>query len=136
MLNLASTKTKRNLHLISAAKEATGMILLGFHIMLFDTDTELNFFDGNDLLILTGFLLAFCLFKAILAVIHDLAHGWIGLGGDLYKIKPFFIGDLLSVASRLNSQLGPVGINKSNLSISNFFVELKFLCADGKTPPK
>ena len=135
MLNLAATEAKRNLHFVSATEKAAGVILLRLQIVLFNPNTQLNLFDGNDLLILTGFLFPFGLFKAILAVVHDLTNGRIGLGRDLDQIQSAIVRDLLRVAGGMDPQLRTVGINETNLWVSNFFVQLKFLCADGKTPP-
>lgn len=135
MLNLTAAETQGNLYLISATEETARVVLLGLKIVLLNANTELNFLDGNDLLILPCVLFPFCLLKAVLAVIHNLTDGGICLGRNLYKIQSLVIRDLLCIAGGLNPQLCAVGINQANLSVSDLFVELKLFCADGKTPP-
>jgi len=112
------------------------VILLGFQIVLFDPDAELNFLDGDDFLILTGFLFPLGLLETELTVVHNLADGGNCLRRNLHKIKAAVVSNLLCVTCGLNPQLRSVGINESYLCIANFFVQLKFFCADGKTPPK
>lgn len=135
MLDFTAAEAKRDLYLVAARKKTAGVILLGFHIVFFDADTELNLFDRDDLLILPRFLFPLGLLEAVLAVIHNLADGRICLRRDLNQVKTFVVSNLLRVTGRLDAELGTVGIDQANLGISDLFVELKFLCADGKTPP-
>ena len=132
MLNFTAAETERDLNLVAAGQKPLCMILLGFHVMLLDADAELHFLDGYDALILAGFLFTLCLLEAELAVVHDLTHGGNRLGRDLNQIKTLFISDLLCVTSGLNTQLRTVGIDYSNLFISDLVVDLKFLVVADK----
>lgn len=56
---------------------------LGVKIAHVDTGGHAHFLDLDDMLVLSGFLFALALFKAELAVVHELAHRRLGLRRDL-----------------------------------------------------
>ena len=88
------------------------------------------------LLIFLCFLFPFGLLETELAVIHKLAHGGIGIGGDLYQVKLSLLGDCQSFLGGLDTELLAVVAYKAYLGVADLFVDLMTLSANYKTPPK
>ena len=77
--------------------------------------------------------------EPVLAVVHDLADGRVGRGGDLDQIHLLFAGHGQRLAGGHDTQLFAGGADHSDLFVANALIEFKlflFLAANRKTPPK
>ena len=109
MTHLTAAEADRNLDLITVRKELQGVLQFGVKVVSVDIQRELDLLDLDGMLVLSRLFLALRLLKAILAVVHDLAHGRRRLRSDLHEIEIFFISDVLGVGSRHNAELCAVG---------------------------
>ena len=90
----------------------------------------------NDVLVFPGFLFSFRHFKAILAVVHDLADGRFRIGRDLDKIEVAAFGDLQRLGAGHDAELLAVVSDETDLLVADRIVDLQFFDSDGQTPPK
>ena len=83
----------------------------------------------------TGALFTLGLLEPILAVIHDLAHGGDGIGGDLDQIQIMFLSHAQGLLRRHNAQLLTGFRNQTDFLIPDLFIGLMTCVSDGKAPP-
>src|SRR6185437_1522578 len=74
--HLAAAQAQAGLHLVAFGEEAHGLVFLGLVVLLVHGDGELDFLDGDDLLLFAGGALALFLLVEEAAVILDAADGW------------------------------------------------------------
>lgn len=89
------------------------MALFGLVVAGVDLGTELHLLDLDTLLVLAGGLLLDGLLVLVLAVIHHLADGRIGIGGDLNEVEVLVVCDALSVANTKKTELGAVDADQT-----------------------
>jgi hypothetical protein len=94
MGHLTATETQARLDLVALSEEADSLVLLGLVVVLVDSYAELDFFNCDDFLLLTGGSLALFLFVEIAAVVLNAAHRWDGVGRDLDEVKAALPGNL------------------------------------------
>ena len=87
MAYLSAAEADGSLDLISALQELDTRLGLDLHIVCVNSRRKPDFFNLDNFLVLTLFLIALYLFEAILPVIHYFAYGRIHLRGDLHKVK-------------------------------------------------
>ena len=113
--HFAATVTQCDLHLVAVFQEFVH--IAHFHIVIIAVriGTELNFFDFNDLLLLTG--LSFFLLSLVfeLTKIHDLADRRICVGRNLYQIKASICRHNHSAFRRHNARILAVRPDKADL---------------------
>ena len=115
MAHLAPAELHDHSDLVARGKELLSLVHLGLVIMRVDAAGELDLLKLYRLLLLLGFLLSLLLFKAELAVVHDLAHGGRGLGGDHDQIQFFLVRDLESLLGAHDPQGFSVGSDDPDL---------------------
>lgn len=108
MSHLTSSKTDGNLDLIAVRQELLRVLELGVKVMSIDIQGELNLLDLDGMLIFSRLFFTLRLFKAILAVVHDLADRRLCLGSDLDEVEILFVRDMLGVGSRHDAELSAV----------------------------
>ena len=106
-----------------------------FKVIRVDIEREPDLLDLDDLLIFSGFFLFFGFLKSVLAVVHDLADGRFGGGGDLDKVKILALRYLERLRGGHDAKLLAVVGNNSYLLITDLLIDLLFFAADVKAPP-
>ena len=138
--HLAAAELHDNTDLIARGQKLLGLIELRLVVVRVDTTGKLNLLDLNDLLLLLGFLLSLLLLEAELTVVHDLAHGGCGLGGDHDQIQLFLIRELEGFLGAHDSEgLSVCGDDPDLLEVDLLVQEcLGFFSIRGDryTPPK
>ena len=87
MGHLAAPEAKRRLHFVTLAEEAHSLVLLSLVVVLVHRDGELDFLNGDDLLLLARRSLALVLLIEKLAVVLNAADGRNGVGRNLNQIE-------------------------------------------------
>ena len=86
------------------------------------------------MLILAGFLLLLALLKAELSVVHELADGGDGVGGNLHQVQVGFAGLGHGLGQGHNPKLLPLGGDQAHFLVVNFLVDLMSRVSyDGRT---
>ena len=122
-------------------EEADGLVLLGLVVVLVHGDGELDFLDGDDLLLLAGGALALFLLVEIAAVVLDAADGRDGGGRNFDQVEAAFAGNLQRLKGRQDAELFAVFVDHADFACANSVVDAnKGLCrtfveCDG-APPK
>ena len=139
--HLAAAEAEAGLHLITLMKEADRLVLLGLVVVLVNRDGELDFLDGDDLLLLAGGALALFLLVEIATVILDPADGGHGIGGDFHQVKAALTGDFQSLEWRQDAELFAVFVDYADFARADTVIDTNkglggsFIESDG-TPPK
>ncbi len=117
---------------------------LGVEVALSDFWPELHLFDGDMAGLLARLLGLLRLFVPELAVVHDAAHGRIGLWRNFDQIEIQFASQRESVGCGTNSYLASIGSDEANLARTNALVVAGFigwrsydllLLSNGTCPP-
>ena len=103
--------------------------------MHIDLRRKADLFDFHNALIFLGFLLFFSLLKAELAIVHDLADGGIGLGGDVHQVESLFFGGIQRLLKGHDPQLLALAVDQPDFLFPDFLVDLMFHDANVKAPP-
>ena len=132
MTHFASAKTDGDLDLSAGLDELDSVVELGIEIMRIAIQRMPGVLDLDGMLTFSGFLLSLCLFKAIFAIVHDLADRRLCLRGNLNQIKVLLLCDIQGVPCRHDSQLLTVRADDPYLFVTNFLVDLSvvFFLAD------
>ena len=136
MGHLSAAEADRDLDAVAVAEELLGIFQLGVEIVLADAGRHPNLLHLNDVLILARFLLALGLLEAILAVVHDLAHGRVGARGDLHEIEILLLSDLQRFLGRHDAELRTVLADDADLLIADVVIDLVVYGCDRNTPPE
>jgi hypothetical protein len=124
MRHLTTTKLELDAHLVTFGKKVFGMRDLDQVVMRVDADAEFHFLHLAALLVLVSFLLVLLLIVLVLAVVDDLAHGWIGIGSDLDKIESAVFGHAYGLSSRNDAKLViPVIIDDTHLRRTDALID-------------
>src|ERR1700733_5892734 len=140
MGHLAAAKTQAGLHLIPFGTEAYPLVLLGLVVVLVHRDRELDFLDGDDLLLFAGGAFALFLLIEKAAVVLNAADRWNGSGRHFHQIEPALASDLQRLKRRQNSQLFAVFVDDANFACPDAIVDADkrlgrtFIECDGAPP--
>ena len=91
--HLAAAEAQTRLYLVAVGEEAQGLILLGLVVVFIHGNRELDFFNGDDLLLFARRALALFLFVEIAAVVLNAADRRDGGGRNLDQVQAAFAGD-------------------------------------------
>ena len=91
--HLAAAEAQARLHLVALGQEADRLVLLGLVVVLVHGDRELDFLEGDDLLLLARGALALFLLVEKAAVVLDAADGRNGVGRNFNQIEAALAGD-------------------------------------------
>jgi hypothetical protein len=124
--NLTTAKPHGHFYLVFLSKKFSNFTYFEVEIVFFGFWSKFDFSGFDNRLFLFGFLLL--LFQLIpkFIKIHNPAYWRIGFVGNLDEIEPLFYGDLNSFFSAYNATLGAIGINESNLTVIDIFVDFYF----------
>ena len=114
--HLPATKTQGRLHFVSVVEKADGLILFGLVVMLVHGDRELDFLNGDDLLLFARSPFALIFFVQIFAVILNAANRGHGVGRDLYQVEAAFAGNFESFKGWENAELFSIFVNDANFT--------------------
>ena len=123
--HFATVEAKVHFHFVAIKQEATGMSQLHVEIVLIRTWTKLNFFDRDDLLVLTGSMLFLFELVLILAVIRDFTSWRFCRRRDLDEIKPFGFSHSQSFHWRENSQHRAVFVDHAHFRCTDLAIYAK-----------
>ena len=138
--HLAAAEAKAGLDLVAIVEEADGLIFLGLVVVVVDGDGELDFLDGDDLLLFAGGAVALFLLVEVAAVILDAADGRDRGGRNLNQIEPAFTSDFQGLKGRQDAELFAVFVDDADFACANAVVDAdKGLCrtfveCDGAPP--
>jgi hypothetical protein len=90
--HLAPTELKLDAHFVTFSEEVFRVDDLDQVVMRINADAELELLQLATLLVLVSLLLMLFLDILVLTVIHDFAHGRLGIGSDLDEVKPALLG--------------------------------------------
>ena len=114
--HLPATETQGGLHFISFMEKADGLIFLGLVVVLVNGDRELDFLNGDDLLLFARSPFALIFFVQIFAVILNAANRRHGVGRDLYQVEAAFAGNFESFKGWKNAELFSIFVNDANFT--------------------
>ena len=127
--HLPAAESQARFHLVSALQELDRLVLFGLVVVLIHRDRELDFLDGDDLLLLAGGALALFLLVEIAAIVLDAADRRNCSRRNLYQIKPSLAGDPQSFKRRKDPKLFTVFVDDPNFAGANTVVDAnKGLC--------
>lgn len=132
--NLAPPENKREFYLVSMFKKIARMLDLEFKIMIRNLRTHLDFLDVNDMTILLRVFRPFRNLVPVLPVIHDAAHGWLGIRRNLNKIEPRLLGMAESDIYGNNTVLSTLVIYQSDRRNPDLLVDSYMLVVDRNVP--
>ncbi len=138
MGHLAPAEPDGYLELVAGLYKLGRLADLGVEVVRVDVQRKPDLLDVDDLLILLGFLVFLLLFKAELAVVHQLAHRRGRLRCDLDQVQLLLLRHAQRVAGGHDAQLAAVSADQSDLSVANAFIQLQVFFAvrsDWDTPP-
>lgn len=136
MGHFASAEPNGNLDLVAGLQKFNRMIQFCVKIIGIDVQRQAHLFDVDDLLILFRFLITLGLFKTEFTIVHNAANRRFRLGSNFDKVKIFFHGDALGLLAGNNPQLAAVSVDHPDLFVPNLLIDLQFLVANSKAPPK
>ena len=125
MRHFATTKTHGDLHLVAVFKKLEHIAHLYAVIMFVRIRAKLDFLDLDDLLLFARFGFTFLLFVFVLAEIHDLAHGRLGIGRNLDKVEPSFIGHFHGTLRRHNADVFAVRPDQADFIGADLVVDAR-----------
>jgi hypothetical protein len=114
--HLATTETQGRLHLVAFMEKADGLIFLGLVVVLVHGDRELDFLDGDNLLLFARSPFALIFFVQILAVILNAADRRHGVRRDLYQVEAALAGNFESFKGWENAELFSIFVNDANFT--------------------
>jgi hypothetical protein len=116
MGHLTAAKTQGRLDLVAVVQEANSLIFLGLVVMLVDSDRQLDFLNGDDLLLLARSPFALVFFVEVFAVILNAANRRYGVGRDLNQVESAFAGNFESFKGWENAELLSIFVNDANFT--------------------
>lgn len=123
-----------DLHPVAVGQKALGVADLDIEIIDVDSRGHTHFFDLDDPLVFLCLLVPLGLLEAILAVIHELADGGDGVGGNLHQVQVGFAGLGHGLGQGHNPKLLPLGGDQAHFLVVNFLVDLMSRVSyDGRT---
>jgi hypothetical protein len=114
--HLPAAEPQGRLHFISLVEKANRLVFLGLVVVLVDGDRELNFLDGDDLLLFARSPFALIFFVQIFAVVLNAADRRHGVGRDLYQVEAAFAGNFESFKGWENAELFSIFVNDANFT--------------------
>jgi len=96
--------------------------------VLVDLGSELHLLDDDVRGLLSRLLAPLLLLVLVPAVVHDPAHGWIGVRRDLDEIELFLSGDRERLRQRLDPELLAPGPDEQDLACANPVVDPGVVC--------
>ena len=119
---LAATELKRQTHLVAFTEELADLTQLVLQITDVSTWMELDFLHLRGLLGLTLLLGLDGFLVAEFSVVHDLAHGRLGVWSDLHQIEPLAFSHALCLISRHNAEHLTICVKNAHRRYANLVV--------------
>jgi hypothetical protein len=123
--HLPAAEHHRHFDLIPIAQELARVPGLEVEIMVVDSGAVLHFLELNDVLLFLGRAGGLGFLELELPVVHDLDHGWAGVGGDLYEIKLRVVCQPLGLVGGEDAQL-LVPADDADLGDTDLLVDAQF----------
>jgi hypothetical protein len=138
--HLTAAETKARFYLVSLGEESDSLVLLGLVIVLVDGYRELNFLEGDDLLLFARCAFALFLLVEITAIILNSANRWDGSGRNLNQVEAPLTRDAERLKGLKDSKLLAIFVDDADFARANSIVDANeglcrtFIECDG-TPP-
>ena len=120
--HLTTFETERRFDLVAVPEETNSLIFFGLVVVLVYGDGELDFLDGDDLLLFARGAFALVLLVEIFAVVLDFADGRNGIGRNFYEVEGTFASHLESFEGRHDAKLFAVLVDNTDFACANAFV--------------
>ncbi|MPM83190.1 hypothetical protein SDC9_130253 [bioreactor metagenome] len=99
--------------------------------MQIDGGAESNLLKLDYFLIFALLFFTLALFEFVLAIIHDLAHGRCGIGGDLHQVQACLVRHVHSHIQRNDALLVPFRIDQAHFLVADLLVDEQIILSDG-----
>ena len=130
--HLPAAEADSDLAPVALRQKLLGVAQFHVEVVYIDAGRHPDLLNLHHPLVLAGFLRALGLLEPVLAVVHELAHGGDGIGGDLDQIQAPLLsqaqGLLGGHAAQLFAGLG----DQQDLFIADLFIGLMTCVSDGK----
>jgi hypothetical protein len=123
--HLAATEAQSDLHLVATFKKLEDVPHFHIVVIRVRVRAELDLFDLDDLLLLTGFALTLLLFLFELAKIHDLTDRRIGVGRNLDQVEPSFVGHFHGTRRGHNADVFSVRTDQADFVRADLVVDAR-----------
>jgi hypothetical protein len=114
-LLFTATELDHGLDLVTLREELQCVLLLGLVVMGVDLQTEADLLEDRVGLVLAGFASLDRRLVLVLAEIHQLAHGGLGVRGHLDQIEVGFLGQAQGILNTDDPDLFTVGTDHPHL---------------------
>jgi hypothetical protein len=133
--HFAATETNSNLDTVAVGKELLGIAQFGVEVTDVNAGGHADFLDFDNVLILLRFFLTLGLLELELAVVHELANGRDGVGGDLDQVQTDLVGAVLRLGSGHDAKLLTGVADQSNFAVADLFIDLMTCGGYTEAPP-
>jgi hypothetical protein len=111
------------------------MASLELVVVLLDPRAKLDLFDLDGVLLLPRFPCGTSLLVLELPVVHELDHGWPGIGCNLNQVQPHLFGPFPSLFDADDADLLAILGNQAYGADPDLVVDSDLLFFDGSEPP-
>lgn len=134
MCHFTAAEADGDLDPVALAKEFDG--IAHFHIEIVDINAgrHADFLDFHHMLVFAGLFFPLGLLKAIFSIVHQLADGRDGIGGDLDQIQALLVSHVQRFLGGHDAQLFPFSRNQPDLLVTDVFIDLMTCVTDKKAP--
>ena len=133
MGHLPAAESDRDLDAVAVGDELLRVFELRIEIPDVDARRHPNLFDLHHVLVFSGLFFPLALLEPELAVVHQLAHGGIGLRRNLDQVQALLIGDLQGLRRRHDAELLALGTDQANLLVSDLLVQFMHYFTNGRS---
>jgi hypothetical protein len=116
---LAAAEQDHCFDLVTGLQEAFGALALRLVVVLVDLETKTHLFEDRVRLVAPGLFRLLRRLVLVLAEVHDLRDGWLGVGSNLNQIQVGLAGQTKSVFDTDYTDLFAVRANKTDLRNSD-----------------
>ena len=132
MGHFTSPKADGYFDAVAVGKEFLRVFQFGVKIAHVDAGGHADFFDFDDPLVFPGFFFPFALFKAELAVVHELADRRDRLRGNFNQVEALLIRDAERLHGRHNAELFAVGADQPDFPVTDILIQFMHMLSYGR----
>ena len=121
---------------VTLQEEFLGVSQLHIEVAGVDTGGHTDLLDLHHMLVLFGLLVPFGLLKFEFSVIHELANGRDGVGGNLDQVHTRVIGVALGLRGGHDAELRAVRADQADLAVTDLLIDLMRRAGYLKAPPQ
>ena len=134
MSHFAAAEADGDFDPVAIGQETLGVADLNVEIIDVDSGGHTHFFDLHDPLVFLCLLIPLGLLETVLAVVHELADGGDGVGGNFHQVQVGVAGLCQGFGQGHDAKLFPLGGDEAYFLVVNFLVDLMSRVSyDGRT---